>query len=67
MTAIDVLTAAGTKLILNEVFDVDNLQELVQRGDAFFGLLPAPEAKAPLAPHSPYETEGENSAAGVTV
>ena len=56
VTAMDALTAGGAKLILNEVFEADDLNELVQRGDSFFALLPAPEAKSPLAPHSPHES-----------
>jgi len=64
VTAMDALTAGGARLILNEVFEVDDLQDLVQRGDSFFASLPAPAAKLPLAPHSPYESAEHNISAG---
>jgi hypothetical protein len=40
-------------LILNEVFECDDPEDLAKRGDAFFGMLPAPEFRAPLASSSP--------------
>ena len=63
VTAMDALTARGASFILNEVFEVDDLKDLVQRGDAFFALLPAPEAKLLLAPHSPYQSQEEHNSA----
>ena len=53
LTAIDALTRERCRLILNEVFECDEPDALVNRGDAFFGLLPAPEVRAPLASASP--------------
>lgn len=52
-TAIDALTREGCRLILNEVFECDEPDTLVRRGDAFFSLLPAPDVRAPLASASP--------------
>jgi hypothetical protein len=51
-TAIDCL-AAGCRLILNEVYECDDVDGLLNRGDQFFGLLPAPDEKAQLSGHSP--------------
>ncbi|HMM51470.1 MAG TPA: hypothetical protein PKD87_07625 [Burkholderiaceae bacterium] len=53
LTAIDALTREGCRLILNEVFECDDLDTLVKRGDAFFSMLPAPDVRAPLASASP--------------
>lgn len=53
MTAIDALTREGCRLILNEVFECDDPDALVKRGDAFFSMLPAPDFRAPLAGASP--------------
>jgi hypothetical protein len=53
LTAIDALTREGCRLILNEVFESDDPQTLVRRGDAFFSMLPAPDVRAPLASASP--------------
>lgn len=58
ITAIDALTRIGCRLILNEVFECDELDALVARGDAFFSLLPQPDVRAPLA-----KTSSLNSAA----
>jgi len=38
--AIDSLTRIGCKLIANEVFECDNLEALLERGDDFFALMP---------------------------
>ena len=54
LTAMDALTASGCRLILNEVFEVDDVQGLVARGDTLFALLPNPKAKQALAAHSPF-------------
>ncbi len=53
LTAIDALTRVGCRLILNEVFECDEPDALVKRGDAFFSMLPAPDVRAPLANASP--------------
>ena len=52
-TAVDALTRQGCRLILNEVFECDEPEALVKRGDAFFSMLPAPDVRAPLASASP--------------
>lgn len=44
----DALTREGCRLILNEVFECDDPDTLVRRGDAFFSMLPAPEVRVPL-------------------
>src|SRR5262249_60666973 len=54
-TAIDCL-AAGCRLILNEVYECEDVNGLLARGDQFFGLLPAPEEKSQLSEHSPHNT-----------
>lgn len=53
LTAIDALTREGCRLILNEVFECDDPDRLVKRGDVFFSMLPAPDVRAPLASASP--------------
>jgi hypothetical protein len=55
-TLMDCLTGVGCRLILNEVFECDDVDALVARGDSLFELLPTPEAKAPLADASPHNT-----------
>jgi len=53
VTAIAAITAIGCKLILNEVFECENLEQLCSRADAFFALLPEPGFLLPLADGSP--------------
>jgi hypothetical protein len=53
LTVIDALTREGCRLILNEVFECDDPDALLKRGDAFFDMLPAPDVRAPLAGTSP--------------
>ncbi|WP_139555998.1 hypothetical protein [Methylotetracoccus oryzae] len=53
LTAMDSLTRIDCSRILNEVFECDNPQALVDRGDAFFSLLPQPGTRTPLAESSP--------------
>ena len=38
----------------NEVFEVDDLESLVDRGNRFFGLLPIPSENIPLSKCSPF-------------
>ena len=52
----DCLTAVSCRLILNEVFECDDVDALIKRGDNLFALLPDPAAKAPLAEASPHNT-----------
>lgn len=40
----------------NEVFECDDPEGLVKRGDAFFSMLPAPDVRAPLASASPLDS-----------
>ena len=53
LTAIDALTSVGCRLILNEVFECDDPDALVQRGEAFFHMLPLPSERLPLSESSP--------------
>lgn len=52
-TAIDSLTRADCRLILNEVYECENPTPLLERGEAFFSMLPKPGDRAPLAESSP--------------
>jgi hypothetical protein len=53
LTAMDALTRVGCLLILNEVFECDEPNALVERGDAFFSMLPRPDLRVSLAKASP--------------
>ena len=53
-TAIDALSAIGGALVLNEVFEFQDIDEVLRRGDEFFGLLPDPATKPALSPNSPH-------------
>ncbi|MCK6455294.1 MAG: hypothetical protein L6Q92_02000 [Phycisphaerae bacterium] len=55
-TVMDTLTAIGCRLILNEVFECDNLAQLIATGDALFAVLPAPASRPELADVSPHNT-----------
>ncbi len=52
-TVMDSLTRVDSRLILNEVFECDDPQALVERGEVFFSLLPQPNMRPPLAESSP--------------
>ena len=54
LTAMDSISCAKCRLILNEVFECDDLDALLHRGDQLFALLPEPSTKLDLANHSPY-------------
>jgi len=54
LTAMDCLSGVHCRHILNEVFECDNLDVLLKRGDEFFALLPDPGMKKELSEHSPY-------------
>ncbi|HOX55893.1 MAG TPA: hypothetical protein P5205_03560 [Candidatus Paceibacterota bacterium] len=47
LTVMDCLTATGCRLILNEVFECEAVDELVSRGEALFALLGHPAARTP--------------------
>jgi hypothetical protein len=55
-TVMDCLVHVQCRLILNEVFECGDVEALVSRGDSFFGLLPDPARKIPLADVSPHNT-----------
>ena len=55
-TVMDCLAATGCRLILSEVFECDDVDVLVRRGDDLFRLLPDPATRAPLAEASPHNT-----------
>ena len=55
-TVMDCLTGVNCRLILNEVFECDDVDALIERADSLFALLPDPAAKAPLADVSPHNT-----------
>ncbi len=59
LTAMDSLTRLDCRLILNEVFECNDAQALVERGDAFFRLLPQPGTRSPLADSSPLNFSGQ--------
>jgi hypothetical protein len=40
-------------LILNEVFECEEPEALLERGEAFFSMLPQPDVRTPLAKSSP--------------
>lgn len=48
-TAIDSATRTGCKALLNEVFECDSLDALVQRVDAFFAIMPDVTKTAEIA------------------
>lgn len=58
-TVIDCLTTTDCRLILNEVFECEDLESLLQRADSLFKLLPSPEAKPEIAHVSPLRNEGQ--------
>lgn len=50
--AMDCITREGATWVLNEVFEGDP-QGFVQRGNAFFALMPGPDSERALSEHSP--------------
>lgn len=55
LTAMDCLSLTHCRHILNEVFECDDLDELLKKGDDFFALLPEPGKKKELSEHSPFK------------
>lgn len=55
-TVIDALASNGCRLILNEVYECNDLPELIARGDRLFSLLPEPQKRPELASVSPHNT-----------
>jgi hypothetical protein len=62
LTAIDALTRMGCRLILNEVFECDEPNSLVERGEAFFSMLPHPDLRVSLAKTSPLNSAALDAA-----
>jgi hypothetical protein len=58
-TTRDALTRVGCRLILNEVFECDEPEALVEQGEAFFKMLPQPGGRVPLAENSPLKKSDE--------
>ena len=52
-TVIDSLATAGCKLILNEVYECDDVARLIEHGDRLFALLPDPTRPVELSAVSP--------------
>jgi hypothetical protein len=59
LTAMDCLTREGCRLIANEVFECDDLDSLISRGNKFFQILPTPEYQIQLDDASPLQSNGE--------
>ncbi len=55
-TVMDCLSAKNCRLILNEVFECDDLDLLRATGDELFSVLPNPSMKVQLASMSPHNT-----------
>ena len=55
-TVMDCLTGFGCRLILNEVFECDDVESLIARADQLFSLLPDPCKRVSLADVSPFNT-----------
>lgn len=55
-TVMNCLEAGGCKLILNEVFECEDVEGLVQKANQLFSLLPPPDSRPALSEHSPHNT-----------
>jgi hypothetical protein len=53
-TVMDCLSSVACHHILNEVFECDALNELIEKGDALFEMLPDPKRRPQLSEHSPH-------------
>jgi hypothetical protein len=58
ITVMDCLAAANCRHILNEVFECNNLAELIEKGEQLFRILPNPKAKIEVSDHSPFKNKG---------
>lgn len=59
--AMDSITRTGCKLVLNEVYEGE-VEGFIQRGDAFFAMMPVPETTKQLSEHSPlFDLENSDS------
>ena len=61
-TLIDCLAGAGCKLILNEVYECDDMAKILERADAIFGFLPSPGERPQLSDRSPHRSDGPSPA-----
>ena len=53
----DSITRTGCKLVLNEVYEGE-IDGFVERGDAYFALMPNPDSERELSEHSPLYEAG---------
>jgi len=53
VTAMDCITHTTSRLIFSEVFECEDVEQLVQRAEQFFGLMPNPDSRLELAECSP--------------
>ena len=53
-TVMDCLSSVACRHILNEIFECENLDDLIEKGDELFRILPDPKKRAELSEHSPY-------------
>ncbi len=56
-TVIDALASVGGKLILNEVYEFEDVQSLLKHAEQLFVLLPHPGKKVVLADASPHQSK----------
>lgn len=61
-TVIDSLSGAGCRLILNEVYECEDVPAVVERADAIFSLLPPPDERPALSERSPHHANPRGSA-----
>lgn len=50
--AMDSITKSDCHLVMNEVYEGE-ISKFIERGDAFFAVMPSKQAKVPLSPYSP--------------
>lgn len=58
-TVTDCLISEGCKLILNEVYECDDLNKLILKGNALFKILPDPKIRIELSENSPFKQKGK--------
>lgn len=55
--AMDSITRSGCKLVLNEVYEGE-IKDFLERGEAFFSMMPSPDSERELSEHSPLYDAG---------
>ena len=60
-TVMDFLSAISCRHILNEVFECDNLNALINKGNELCSILSDPKGKPELSEHSPYNLQSPMS------